>query len=379
MAARFHDGRSARAHPAEVEVAEGQLRITSQDATHAWSFKDLSLVRQGGEARLSHASSRDARLVMPEAEWDALAGPHASSITGRSRRRETALVIGLAATGLAVTAFVFLGVPALSGPLARATPVSFEQRMGENFDRQMGLVFHRCDGEAGQTALDALGRRLASRADTPFDVRVRAVHAPMINAFALPGGPILVTDDLIREARTPDELAAVVAHEVSHIEKRHVMQSVWRSLGIGLLLDAVVGGGSGAGQQAILLAGQATDLRYGRDAESEADQRGQQLLHSLGLSSRGMASFFERLDKSEGGQVADAAEFMATHPDSRRRARVARAAQRTGAPALSSEEWAAVRAACGEGSDGPIESLERRFGLGQDKTAPNQGDQVGVD
>lgn len=379
MSARFLDGRSARSHPAELEITGGVLHVTAADTTHAWPLKGLSVVFQGGEARLSHSRSRDARLVLPEAEWRTLVGAQGDAIVGRGHRREWYLVGGLAATGLAVAAFVFWGVPALSGPLARATPVSFERGMGENFDRQMAAIFPTCGGQAGQTLLDGLGRRLAGQTETPFEVRVRAVHAPMVNAFALPGGVVLVTDDLIRQARSPDELSAVIAHEVSHIEKRHVMQAVWRSLGVGLLLDAVVGGGTGAGQQAVLLAGQATDLRYGRKAESEADARGQALLHGLGLSSKGMATFFERLDRLEGGQMDDAVEFMSTHPDSRRRSQAARRIERGGAAAFTETEWAAVRAACDDGSSHPVESLERRLGISERPATVDKRDQVGVD
>jgi Zn-dependent protease with chaperone function len=70
----------------------------------------------------------------------------------------------------------------------------------------------------------------------------------------------MVTDRLIALAASPDELSAVIAHEAAHVEKRHVMQSVWRSFGFGVLLDAVVGGGTGAGQQAVLLIGSSTNL-----------------------------------------------------------------------------------------------------------------------
>jgi beta-barrel assembly-enhancing protease len=77
---------------------------------------------------------------------------------------------------------------------------------------------------------------------------------------------VLVTGDLIELAKTPDELSAVIAHEVAHVERRHVMQGVWRSLGLGLVLDAVVGGGTGADQQAVLLMGSVTDLRFSRRA-----------------------------------------------------------------------------------------------------------------
>lgn len=381
MQGRFHDGLSARPSTVEVEWADDGLRFAVGDGeSRFWAQDGLKVVREGDQARLSHASDPDARLVLAEADWIALGGTVVAVVEKRGRVKEARLVISLAAVGLSVTAFVFWGVPVFAGPLALATPIEMEQKMGESFDAQMGAMFHRCEGEAGQGVLDELGLRLTAQADTPFDVRVRAVQAPFVNAFALPGGAILVTDDLIREAETPDELAAVVAHEVAHIEKRHVMQAVWRSLGVGLLLDAVVGGGTGAGQQAVLLAGQATDLRYGREAELEADARGQALLVGAGLSSRGMAPFFERMHgDGEDQRLASAAEFVSTHPDSARRAQRARAYETAGAPALSPGEWAALRASCGAGSKDPVTRLKDRLRRRGDKAPVDQGDQVGQD
>lgn len=379
MQGRFHDGRRARPWAVEAEWSDDGLRFTSGDGeARFWSRDGLKVVREGDQARLSHPSEPDARLVLSDADWAALGGSVA--VEKRGQAREVRLVAGLAAVGLSVTAFVFWGVPVFAGPLARATPIQMEKDMGRSFDAQMGAMFHRCEGEAGQGVLDELGTRLSMQSDTLFDVRVRAVQAPFVNAFALPGGSVLVTDDLIREAETPDELAAVVAHEVAHIEKRHVMQAVWRSLGVGLLLDAVVGGGTGAGQQAVLLAGQATDLRYGRDAELEADQRGQALLVAAGLSSQGMAPFFERMHRAgESKRLATAAEFVSTHPDSGRRAQRARDSARPGAPALSPADWAAVRASCGAGSKDPVTRLKDRLRRRGDKAPVDQGDQVGQD
>jgi predicted Zn-dependent protease len=362
MDGRFYDGKSARSHPAVVSVDAEAVTILTEEKERRWPSKGLSLAFEANEARLSHSAEPDARLVVSRSDWTQAGGLLAKQTARRDRSRERRLAIALAVAAAAVTGFVFIGVPALSGPLARATPVEYERNMGRNFDLQMNALFSRCEGEDGQAALQAMTDRLASNADTVFDIRIRAVQAPMINAFALPGGSIIVTDDLIRSAETPDEVAAVVAHEIAHVEKRHVMQAVWRSLGLGLILDAVVGGGSGAGQQAVLLAGQATDLSYGRAAEHEADERGRALLHEAGFSSKGMAAFFDRLSKMEDQKLAEAAEFAATHPASGRRAREARAAERPGAPALSAEDWRRVKSAC-KAEDPKLRVIRRQLGL----------------
>ncbi|MFC7380289.1 M48 family metallopeptidase [Brevundimonas sp. GCM10030266] len=381
MDARFYDGVTARSHPAEAEVDGETLRIVADEREFLWSLKDVSVEVEADQARVSNRRQPDARLVLPIGDWTPLVGDQLNERVKARRHREWWLIGGLTATAVGVVLFITVGVPALSGPVARATPVSMEERMGDNINAQMSTLFPACKNPAGQRILDQLGDRIAARADTPFDIRVRAVDAPMVNAFATPGGRIMITGELIQEAESPDELAAVIAHEIAHVEQRHVMQAVWRNFGIGMLLDLVVGGGTGAGQQAVILAGQASELSYSRSAETEADARGQALLHAGGLSSEGMAPFFERLaGKGERSGVDEATEFMNSHPDSARRARVARAAARPGRSALTAEEWRTVRQTCAvEDSENPVERLRRRFGLGDNEARPNKSPEVRPD
>ncbi|MDP3660393.1 M48 family metallopeptidase [Phenylobacterium sp.] len=343
MQARFHDGRTAQAHDVELTLVDGAVLFYADGQAHRWALAGVEVEVLGGLVRLAAPAGGDGRLMVDGAAWRAATGGVAPS---GKRFREARLIGALVAAAAAVTAFVFIGMPALSGPLARATPIKFEQQMGDSFDVQISAPLRTCKQDpAGQAALRRLGETLQRQADTPFRIRVRAVEAPFANAFALPGGAVLVTDDLIAMARSPEELSAVIAHEAAHVEKRHVMQAVWRSFGFGMVLDAVVGGGSGAGQQAVLLAGGLSDLRYGRQAEAEADARGQDLLQAAGLSSQGMAPFFARL-AGKGGDAPGAAELIASHPASRQRAEVARARAKPGAAAFTPTEWAAVKAAC---------------------------------
>jgi Zn-dependent protease with chaperone function len=381
MDARYYDGLTAQSHSAQVELDGEVLRIVADEREVLWRLKDIVVEVEADQARVSSRKDGDARLVLPVGEWSPMVGDRLTEKVAARRHREWWLIGGLTATAASVVLFVTVGVPALAGPVARATPVSMEERMGDNINSQMSHIFPTCDNPVGQRVLAQLGDRIAAAADTPFDIRVRAVDAPMVNAFAMPGGRILITDDLIREAETPDELSAVIAHEIAHVEQRHVMQAVWRNFGIGMLLDLVVGGGTGAGQQAVILAGQASELSYSRTAETEADSRGQALLHADGLSSQGMAPFFERLaGKSENSELDEAAEFMATHPDSARRARMAREAARPGRSALNAEEWRTVKSICAvEESENPVDRLKRRFGLGEDASASDKRDQVSPD
>jgi predicted Zn-dependent protease len=104
------------------------------------------------------------------------------------RPRHVALVGGLALAAASVSALVFVIIPAASGPLARRTPANLERQIGENFASQLSVGFPACGDKPGQQSLADLGHRLGKAADTPVDIRVRAVHAPIVNAFACLAG-----------------------------------------------------------------------------------------------------------------------------------------------------------------------------------------------
>lgn len=327
----------------DLQLADGELSFRIDGQPQLWPLREVEAEALGDDVRLTRRGAPE-RLIVEAAAWRAATG---RTMAG-DWRRELRLLAGLAALGVAIVLFVFVGVPVLSGPLARMTPPPLEARLGETYAAQLQFAFPPCLGVEGQDILHAFGDHLEDGMDSPFNILVEAVEAPMVNAFALPGGRVLITDNLIAEAQTPDELAAVIAHEAAHVERRHVMQAVWRSLGLGLILDAVVGGGTGAGQQAVLLAGSMTELRYSREAEAEADARGQEILQNLGFSSQGMSPFFRRLagEEQRGEQAAGVMEFLSTHPDSLRRAEASKARAQPGVAAFTGEEWRAIKAAC---------------------------------
>ena len=122
-----------------------------------------------------------------------------------------------------------------------------------------------------------------------------------------------------------------------------------------------------------------------RRAMDEADELGRSFLHEAGLSSRGMADFFERMAEGEidtPAQVAEVSEWWMTHPNTDRRIQAARAAERDGAPALSAADWATLRQSCSSDEAetggqpwGPI-VIERRP---RNDPMPSQSNEVGQD
>jgi hypothetical protein len=149
------------------------------------------------------------------------------------------------------------------------------------------------------------------------------VYEDSINAFAFPGGAMFIHSGLIRQADNEEQVAGVLAHEVSHVALRHGMANMVRAqktqmaAGIGGAIASIFLGGGAAGsiaQMGIGLTAQSMLLKYSRGAETEADLLGTRLMNSAGYNPIEMARFFEKLE-AEAGRGSKVAEFFASHPN----------------------------------------------------------------
>lgn len=349
--ARWHDGLTAAVRTVEVKATGEGLAFIAEDGLRILAWPGLRAL-DAARGRLAHDDMPDARLDVPVELLPKLArmAPHLAPRPWL--RREGRLVAALAAGGALVAALVYFGIPAAARPLAMATPVAYEAQLGESIALQLDLPLDTCeDGEidtAGLADLRRVADRLAAHADLRFPIEVRVVDLPAVNALALPGGKVWIMRGLIDKAGGPDEVAAVIAHEIAHVERRDVMAALYRSMGYGLVLDAFVGGGSGAGQQLILVSGVLADNGHSRETEAAADARAIGLMHAAGLDSRGLAAFFGRMAAEDGDAVGGKwLEMVSTHPDSVKRRDAARQQARAGAPAMDAAAWSRVRAICG--------------------------------
>jgi len=270
------------------------------------------------------------------------AAPLGAVLPGKARYGRLIDRIGLGPAvgiGLAVSAaVVFAGMhfPSWAAPYV---PKSWEKKFGDTLVGDFGGRY--CPGPAGQAALDKLAAKLSPDAGA---LNIRVVHVPLVNAAAFPGGHIVIFDELLKEAASPDELAGVLAHEIAHVEERHTTEAMIRHFGIGVFVTAL-GGTTGASAETLLAA------RHSRGAEAEADDRAIATLARAGISPAGTAGFFQRMAKVEAklGNVAVPLSYVSSHPLSAERQRKFRAAAAKGhayRPALSAEEWKALRGIC---------------------------------
>jgi predicted Zn-dependent protease len=354
--ARYFDGHSAAERAVRVRAGDGGLHIDTEGLSEFWLREDIMVLEQRGDFRLATKSAPDARLVFARtAESErALRDLEILSVK-RAVRRGLALVGALVSVSAALMAIIFIGAPMAAGPLARSTPRNVEAQMGENLSKQAQLVFRPCaETAAADKAIAPLLAQLEAAAEPGFEIELTFVRSAAPNALALPGGKVMVTSALLETLDNPDELAAVLAHELGHVHARDGMVSLYRNAGLGIFLEAITGG-SGVAQQMILLSGQLAELRYTRAQEERADRFALAAMARAGYDPAALARAFVRLrahiDEVRDGPQLDieAPEWLFSHPDLDKRIAAARAAAAPSAQvALSPPEWDAVRGACAQ-------------------------------
>jgi Zn-dependent protease with chaperone function len=231
----------------------------------------------------------------------------------------------LSGIALLITFVVMLGmyVGRHAGQLAlRALPVAADQQVGklalENMDLGGSVSHDKVLNDAAKAVLARLNKAKPSK----FRFELRVVDSSTVNAFALPGGSMVVYTGLIRDARTPEELAGVLAHEMAHVTRRHGMQRIGQSLGLVAGIQLLFGDVSGVMAVAVELLRAGAINSYGRDQEREADMDGVERMYAAQIEPRALADFFVRLAKSEGSLKLPG--WLGTHPDLQERIRAVR-------------------------------------------------------
>ena len=161
-----------------------------------------------------------------------------------------------------------------------------------------------------------------NQTDYPFECHLLA-DQETINAFALPGGQVYVTEALFQRLETEGQLAGVLGHEIGHVVARHGAEHIAKQqLTQGLTGAAVVASydpnnpNSAYAAQFAMLVGQLVTLKYGRDDELESDRLGVRFMSEAGYDPRAMLRVMQILEESSSGGRPP--EFFSTHPESRK-------------------------------------------------------------
>ena len=364
----FSDGQSARVRTVSVEIDTGsEPRLHIADARGVfmrWRALDLRVLPDqdhlGGRVYYS-TDHPDARLVIEDAHAIALIGQVAPNLRKRALASGALRRIGMwvAAAVMSVGLIVFVIIPAIADRLVFLVPQAAEERMGRAGLEQIrwGLSFFDddegeikvCAQDEGVAALEAMRARLMNGVETPHEIKLAVFDHQMVNAFALPGGYVVIFDGLLQKASSPEEVAGVLGHEIGHVVNRDGLRLALRSSGTAGILGLVLGDFTG-GAFVLVLTERVISASHSQAAETAADAFAVRVLNGAALPTEPLAGFFDKLGGDEDGRANPSLlSHLASHPDLRQRSAAVKAQGRVSEgfePVLSEEQWASLKGIC---------------------------------
>lgn len=277
---------------------------------------------------------------------DALSRLAGERVSSRTRHRIGCAVI------LALIAFAIWGVPRLFHGAVDATvsalPYSVDEKIGENVFGQMDTGGPELDDPVLRDAIQAMIDRLEPHSLIPgATFQFKIVENEQVNAFALPGGYMIVFSGLMAEADRPEEVAGVIAHEMAHVTRRHGLRRIAHSIGVWAGISIVLGDLDTLSGIAVQLFTLSRVNDYSQFQETDADIEGTRMMVAARLDPSGLQDFFGRLEETM-GDVPDSLAWLSTHPQHKERIAAVQDYVDVNAPEVEwvplDVDWEAVRA-----------------------------------
>jgi len=316
--AQYFDGRSSRAHAVEVEVEGDELVVHGDSIARRDPRASLRIAPRLGRTPRTLAYPDGAQLVLDDADdIDALFAPadRVQSWVDRLERRWRAVAAALAFSAVAIVALLEFGVPWMAERIAMRMPASVETALGRGVLDRFDAWILKPSGLA-QERQDALARRfrelLAPGEDASMRIVFRDAPAVGANAFALPGGTIVVTDQLVTLLGDDREFLAVAAHELGHERHRHTLRQALQGSAVAVMAAMFAGDVSSAGAVVVAVPTFLLDGQYSRSFESEADEAAFATLVAHGLSPRWFADIMRKLEAT--APDAPKLAYLSSHP-----------------------------------------------------------------
>jgi len=336
--ALLHDpvtGATRRIRVGWESAGDGALRLSGDGVDRAVPASALSLAAGGWrrdaivlawqeDGRTWAVTVDDARLGAELlAALPSRFAADAARLARQARRQRRGQRLALAVVALVVLLPLAAGVTLyllrdrILDAVTRRLPLTLDARLGELARRQVAGSGQLIQEGPAVEAVRRIGARLVAQAPAqPFEFRFELLRDRAVNAFAAPGGLVVVHAGLLAEARSADELAGVLAHEVTHVLERHSLRQLLFELGLTTSARLLLGLPDGVADAVASAAVNLGALRFSRDQERAADRGGVELLARARLPATGLESFFERLARREGTIPA----MVSTHPPSAERA-----------------------------------------------------------
>jgi Zn-dependent protease with chaperone function len=328
--AKYYDGKTSKAHDAEVILEANHLKIVAEinDKTEVlvWDMggihktdlgNGLKVVLKYGDFPYQYIEVEHPefvstlRAVYPRKQFE-------ESLYGKVFTWGVGGLLLLAAVFLLLGGSIyFFALPWVAEKAALMVPVTYEKELGKAVKN--GFVGNRDVNRKQTELLNAFFREMQLEASYPVNITV--VNGPEVNAFALPGGEMVVFSEILRNMKSYESLAALLGHEYAHVHFRHPTRSLFKSLSGYLFISVLFNDVSGITAVLLENANALRNLNFSRAFEKQADFHALEILRSKKIDPNGMVELFSQLQQASGIDENYIPEFVSTHPLTRERIR----------------------------------------------------------
>ena len=300
------------------------VSLTQHDGSRAWSigWHAVTVTEGGASGKMLFFRHREtgvmifteAKGALEAAEQAAGAGYEAIWVEVRAHASKRRFSEG-GLWGL-LLASVVLGIWGLFWLASDGVDYAVQQ-MPTSVDRTLGDSAKDSMSDFGEPVKDEEVRALCmaifdalkvhAPQDQGFEYRLEVLENEMPNAFAMPGGQMVILTGLLEILDTPEEVAGVLAHELAHVYRRHSLKRLLQATGLITLGQIAMGDVAGAAGMLAGAAGMAALQHYSREAEEDADRQGTELMHRAGIDPENLAEAFRKLQAHQNAMLAKSA------------------------------------------------------------------------
>ena len=220
------------------------------------------------------------------------------------------IIVSIIAVALGLYFYI---IPFAADVFARNLPTSYEVSLGNKLYNQI------IANDTIDTLKTNLVNRFAKLIDfkTDYSIQITVVHKKEVNAYATPGGHIIVYDALLNKLENPDELAALLSHEATHVIERHSLRAISNELSRNLFLSIIFHNSGGITSVLVDNANMLNSLRFSREMERTADEGAIKIMLQNNIDSKGMVQLLDLLKKED--TTNGSYTYLSTHPATKER------------------------------------------------------------
>lgn len=331
---RYFDGKTSASRDADVSLLRGgrlHLRLEGRDIEAALADVQISDRIGRTQRRIRFADGGVCEIRDNDALDQWLANATAEGVVGHQagrvargvfklEQRWLYAIMAVLSVGLLSGAFLRYGIPALAEKAAYRLPLSVDARLGaetlELLDKSL-FSASQLPPQRRQVIRERFDSLVADLpAATRYRLEFRSGGARVgANAFALPSGVVVITDELVRLAKDDNEITAVLAHEVGHVVHRHATRMILQTSASALVLFAVLGDVTSVSSLAAGAPALLTQAQYSRQLETEADEYSYDWLQRHGIATHYFGDLLARLEATQGGGMG----YFSSHPQTSQR------------------------------------------------------------